>query len=85
MLFANLTLTCSMPAVDVPLVLSCLHDSSAIAANFELDIVSVACFLAHFAKKNDLFNFSSTFNVGVIFLYNTRALAADFERFTVSI
>ena len=70
---------------DVPLVLSCLHDSSAIAGNFEQAIVSVVCFLAQFAKSNDLLNASSTYDVGAIFLYNTRALASDFEQFTVSL
>ena len=50
MLFANLMLICLMSAADVPLVLSCLHDSSAIAANFEQVIVSNVCLLAQFAK-----------------------------------
>ena len=35
---------------DVPLVLFCLHDSSAIAGNLEQVIVSVICFPAQFAK-----------------------------------
>ena len=35
---------------DVPLVLFCLHDSSAIAGNLEQVIVSVVCFPAQFAK-----------------------------------
>ena len=33
---------------DVPLMLSCSHDSSAIAANFEQVIVSVVYFLEQF-------------------------------------
>lgn len=68
MLFPNLMLICSMSAADVAFVLSCLHDSGTIAASFEQDIVSVVCFLAHFAKKNDLFNASSTYDVDVIFV-----------------
>ena len=68
MLFPNLMLICSMSAADVAFVLSCLHDSGTIAASFEQDIVSVVCFLAHFAKKNDLFNTSSTYDVSVIFV-----------------
>ena len=50
MLLANLILICSMSAADVPLMLSCLHDSSAITANFEQVTVSVVCFLAQFTK-----------------------------------
>ena len=55
------------------------------AANFEQVVVSVVCFLAQFAKWNGLFNASSTYDVGAIFLYNTRTLAADFEQSTVSL
>ena len=50
MLIAYLTLICSMSAADMPLVLSCLHLSSAIAAKLEQAIVSVVYFLAQFAK-----------------------------------
>ena len=67
------------------LVLSRLRNLSAMAANFEQVVVSVVCFLAQFAKWNGLFNASSTYDVGAIFLYNTRTLAADFEQSTVSL
>ena len=50
MLLANLMLICAMSVADVPLLLSCLHDSSAIAANIEQVIFSVVCFLVYFAR-----------------------------------
>ena len=84
LLFANLMLICLMSATDVPLVLSCLYVFSAISDNFDQVIVSVVCSLGQFAKQNDFFNASSTYDVGAIFQYNTRALAG-FEQFTVSL